>query len=148
MLPSNSVRHAVRDEVESFTTMQDRIRAENYQGCISAGVTPEYLDRLTTAFVADGTLGFNMFHAEYLFKAGVDPEYANQYLAVGNQCELEDIAVFYNAGVEPSLGILGLRKGLTRGAIVELHEKGIPGEYVDVMSFLAGPGLALALKAC
>lgn len=147
-MPSKRARRAIREEVESFTAMQDRIRVENYERCISAGVTPEYLNRLATAFIADGTLGFNVFHTWYLFKAGVDPEYANQYLAVGNLGELEDIVVLYNAGVEPSLGILGLRKGLTRANIVELHEQGIPAEYVDVMGFSTGPGLALALKAC
>lgn len=145
---SETVRVVIKEETESFTAMQNRIREDGYQRCLKAGVTAEYLDQLTTAFVADGTLGFNMFHTEFLFKAGVDPEYANRYLVVGNRGELSDIVVLFNAGVEPELGILGLRKGLTHETIIGLHEQGIPAEYVAEMDFSTGLGLSLVLKAC
>lgn len=147
-MPSKATRAAIREEVESFQAVQNRIREDGYQRCLEAGVTAEYLDQLTTAFVADGTLGFNVFHTEFLFKAGVDAEYANRYLVVGNLGELNDIVVLFNAGIEPALGILGLRKGLTHETIIGLHEQGIPAEYVAEMDFSTGLGLSLVLKAC
>ncbi len=101
--------------------------------CLAAGVTEGYLDRLTTAFVADGALGFNRYHTKVLFGAGVDPEYANAYLGVGSHVTLEDVVELYEAGVSADLGVTGLGRGLSVAAIISLHEQGIPAEYVDVM---------------
>lgn len=137
-----------RVEVESYRDMQERIREQNYQRCLSAGVTPEYLDKLTTAFIADGTLGFNMFHTEFLFKAGVTPEYANQYLVVGNAGELTDICALHDAGVDAAFGIMGLVKGLRKETIIELYAQGIPAEYVQEMSLASDRHMGLVTKAC
>ncbi len=137
-----------RVEVESYRDMQERIREQNYQQCLSAGVTPEYLDSLTTAFVADGTLGFNVFHTELLFKAGVAPEYANRYLVVGNAGEITDICALHDAGVDAAFGIMGLMKGLRKETIIELYAQGIPAEYVQEMSLAPDRYMGLVTKAC